>query len=91
MADPHGHTTASSPQAAHAAHADHDAHDDHGAAPEEDVLRTPSWLPFVGLALLLAGSVGVYELMSGSSHAAGAGDGGVEAGAQAGDGGVGVH
>ena len=51
MSDPHGSPShgSSSPQ-----------HHE----PEEDALRTPGWIPFVGLALLLAGALGVYLFIS---------------------------
>jgi hypothetical protein len=67
MADPHGQSSATS----------HDAH-----APEEDVVRTPLWLPFIGIALLLLGSVFAFRLVhSGTSSGSTTSDAGVEAGA----------
>jgi hypothetical protein len=50
MADTHGHA----PKAPHASHPH--PHD----APEEDAVRTPLWLTFVGLGLLLLGSLSTY-------------------------------
>lgn len=47
MADTHGHDDGKDP---------HDSHE----PPEEDVVRTPLWLPFVGIGLLLVGALASY-------------------------------
>lgn len=69
-----------------------DAHGSHGPAgahhgheePQEDPLRTPGWLPLLGLGLLVAGALGVYLFLSpgvmSASHNADA-DGGADGGA----------
>lgn len=68
----------------HAHGAGHD-HDDHGhdEAVEEDSVRTPMWLPFVGIALLLFGAVYTYSVMHEPPAAAAAS---AEASASAGEG-----
>jgi hypothetical protein len=73
MADSHGHD-------AHDAHDDHahddHAHDDHHEAPDPDeaTLRTPLWLPFVGIGLLTLFAVVVFNVV-GSSGRGAQGDG----------------
>jgi hypothetical protein len=64
----------------------------HPSEPEEDVLRTPGWMPLLGLGLLLAGALGVYLWISpgiaNPSATADAGaDGGTDGGTDAGPGG----
>jgi hypothetical protein len=44
-------------QQGHDAHGSSGHHDD---AVEQDAVRTPAWLPFVGLGLLLMGALGTY-------------------------------
>jgi hypothetical protein len=67
----------------------HDSHDH--SANEEDVVRTPMWLPFVGIGLLLLGAMGTYLWIypgtmnppSTENAEAGAGDASAEAGSPA--------
>jgi hypothetical protein len=47
MADQHGHDS-------------DDPHANHDDAPEQDAVRTPAWLTFVGLGLLVFGALGSY-------------------------------
>ncbi|MFO0562580.1 MAG: hypothetical protein U0269_31475 [Polyangiales bacterium] len=60
------------------AHDDHDDHDDHGhddhdtPDPDEATIRTPMWLPFVGMGLLAVFAVTVFLAM-GPNTATGAG------------------
>ncbi len=61
MADPHAHHDDHGAPTA-ASHGTHHGHEHH--APEEDPLRTPGWLPLVGIALLLFGAMGVYLFIS---------------------------
>jgi hypothetical protein len=75
MADTHGHD----PKGQHDPHA-------HDHAVEEDVVRTPMWLPALGIGLLMAGALATYlwvypGTMSASSTVgdAGAGEAAVEA------------
>ncbi len=58
MADSHG---------AHDSHAHgtpkgHDAHAHH--EPEEDPIRTPGWMPWLGLGLFIAGALWMYLYVS---------------------------
>lgn len=52
------------------AHGSHGPTGSHGASshghaePAEDPLRTPGWLPLLGLGLLVAGALGVYLFLS---------------------------
>jgi hypothetical protein len=65
------------------AHGSHDpkSHQAH-AEPEEDPLRTPGWMPLLGLGLLLAGALWMYLFVSpGVMSPPAAVDGGAEAGA----------
>ncbi|MDP3276669.1 MAG: hypothetical protein Q8Q09_15835 [Deltaproteobacteria bacterium] len=67
-------------------HDEHDDHNDHGhedphEAPDADeaTIRTPLWLPFVGLSLLLVIAMGTFMFISPGNWARGAataGDGG---------------
>ena len=50
--------TKGSPSDSHGKPSAKDSHDHHGD--EEDVVRTPLWLPFVGLGLLMAGALASY-------------------------------
>ncbi len=52
----------------------HDSHDSH--ADEEEVVRTPLWLPFVGLGLLMAGALASYLWVYPGTMSASTSDGG---------------
>ena len=61
MADAHGH----GPSHDDHGHAKGDAHQAHAhPEPPEDALVTAAWMPLTGLALLLAGALGVYLFLS---------------------------
>ena len=62
MADAHGHGPSHDDDHGHAKGHGHTAH----AHPEpaEDALITPGWMPLVGLGLLVAGALGVYQFLS---------------------------
>lgn len=52
-------------------HGSHGSHGSHAASahhalevPPEDPLRTPTWLPFLGFGLIMAGALGVYLFIS---------------------------
>jgi hypothetical protein len=73
MADSHG---AHDPHA-HGPSKGHDAHAHH--APEEDPLRTPGWMPVLGLGLFIAGAIWMYLYVSpGVWSASTAGDAGAD-------------
>ncbi len=67
-------------------HGSHDSHDTsgHHAHPEpaEDSIRTPGWVPLVGLALLLLGTLWTYLYISPGVWSPAA-DGGADASAEA--------
>lgn len=74
-----------------------DAHDTHGTQgsegspmhshhePEEDPLRTPGWMPLLGIALLLVGALSIYLFVSPGvlSPPSATGDGGADTTADA--------
>jgi hypothetical protein len=68
-------------------HASHDAPQGHHAQhapPEEDPLRTPGWMPLLGLGLLLVGALWMYLYVSpGVWATAATADGGTSDGATA--------
>ena len=76
MAD--AHHDSHDAHAAHVAHDEHDAHDAHdehdAPDPDESTIKTPMWLPFVGLGLLTLFAVSVFLVLSpnGPTGAAGA-------------------
>lgn len=58
---------------AHDDHESHDAHDDHShdaPDPDESTIRTPMWLPFVGLGLVTLIAIAVFGMMSSSTPGA---------------------
>jgi hypothetical protein len=57
--DPHAPHGKNDPHAKKGAH-DAAAHGNDHHAEEEDVVRTPMWLPFLGLALLVFGALASY-------------------------------
>jgi|LNFM01.1.fsa_nt_gb hypothetical protein len=63
----------------HDSHDDaHDAHDEHEhdvADPDESTIRTPLWLPFVGLGFLATLAVTVFLMMAPSGPSGTATDG----------------
>lgn len=56
MADSHGSHDTHGPSKGHDAHAHHE--------PEEDPLRTPGYMPWLGLGLLFAGALWMYLYVS---------------------------
>lgn len=67
--------TKSSPSDPHGKPSGKDSHDQH--ADEEDLVRTPLWLPFLGLGLLMAGALASYLwVYPGTMSTSTAGDGG---------------
>ena len=61
MADAHGHGPSPDDHGHAKGHGPHaHAHPE----PAEDALITPGWMPLTGLALLLAGALGVYLFLS---------------------------
>jgi hypothetical protein len=65
MADTHGQP----PKGSHDAHASH-------AADEEDLVKTPAWLPFLGIGLLAVGALATYLwILPGGASAQSLGDG----------------
>ena len=48
----------------HASHDDSKGHHAHHAPPEEDPLRTPGWMPLLGMGLLLVGALWMYLYVS---------------------------
>ncbi len=70
MADTHGAHDAHGPSKGHDAHAHH--------APEEDPLRTPGWMPLLGLGLLMAGALWMYLYVSPGVWSTSTGDAGAD-------------
>lgn len=72
---------------AHDDHSAHDAHDDHdhdAPDPDESTIRTPLWLPFLGLGFIATLAVVVFLMISPSTpRAATDGDAGTPANAAA--------
>jgi len=67
----------------HASHDDSKGHHAPHAPPDEDPLRTPGWMPFLGLSLLLAGALWMYLYVSPGVWSPADADGGSDAGATA--------
>lgn len=74
MADPHGAHDRNAPKG-------HDAHAHH--EPEEDPLRTPGWMPLLGLGVLMAGALWMYLYVSPGVWSPATGDAGADAAADA--------
>jgi hypothetical protein len=69
--------------ASHASHDDSKGHHAPHAPPEEDPLRTPGWMPLLGMGLLLAGALWMYLYVSPGVWSPADADGGADAGATA--------
>jgi len=67
----------------HASHDEPKGPHAHHEPPAEDPLRTPGWMPLLGMSLLLAGALWMYLYVSPGVWSPADADGGADAGATA--------